>query len=106
MFFRWFICSSFQRGGNNNVQSKSFLTISEIVYRKSFNKLPKVVRFKSLFFLYQNLGYMVYRTVLQYYSGETDEDAYDMRKALSRDRDKKSMIPLSKGYVHMDELEY
>ena len=48
----------------------------------------------------------MYRTVLQYYSGETDEDAYDMRKSLSRDRDKKSMIPLSKGYVYMDELEY
>ena len=54
----------------------------------------------------QALGYVVYRTVLQYYSGETDEDAYDMRKSLSRDRDKKSMVPLSKGYVHMDELEY
>merc|ERR1711934_576748 len=54
--------------------------------------------------MYKNLGYVVYRTVLQYYSGETDEDAYDMRKALSRDRDKKTMIPLSKGYVHMDEL--
>ena len=77
-------------------------------YRKEcdITKLPKVVLFKSLFFLYQNLGYVVYRTVLQYYSGETDEDAYDMRKALSRDRDKKTMIPLSKGYVHMDELEY
>ena len=80
-------------------------------YRKecndhNINEIPKVRRFKSLFFLFQNLGYVVYRTVLQYYSGETDEDAYDMRKALSRDRDKKSMIPLSKGYVHMDELEY
>ena len=49
---------------------------------------------------------MVYRTVLQYYSGDTDEDASDMRKSLSLDKDKKSMIPLSKGYVHMDELEY
>ena len=49
---------------------------------------------------------MVYRTVLQYYSGETDEDAYDMRKSLSRDTDKKTMIPLKKGFVHMDELEY
>ncbi len=47
----------------------------------------------------------MYRTVLQYYSGETDEDAYDMRKALSRDPDKKSMLPL-KEPVHMDELEY
>jgi hypothetical protein len=26
----------------------------------------------------------MFRTVLDYYSGEVDEDAYDMRKALSR----------------------
>jgi N-terminal acetyltransferase B complex catalytic subunit len=41
--------------------------------------------------MYKNLGYIVYRTVLEYYSG--DEDAYDMRKALKRDVEKKSMIP-------------
>ena len=29
---------------------------------------------------YHQLGYTVYRTVLQYYSGDNDEDAYDMRK--------------------------
>ncbi len=39
--------------------------------------------------MYRALGYVVYRTVLQYYSGETDEDAFDMRKALPRDVDKK-----------------
>jgi len=55
--------------------------------------------------MYHQLGYVVYRTVLQYYSGETDEDAYDMRKALPRDRDKKSMIPLKKP-VDMEELDY
>ncbi|KAG5677918.1 hypothetical protein PVAND_007634 [Polypedilum vanderplanki] len=43
--------------------------------------------------MYKLLGYIVYRTVLEYYSG--DENAYDMRKALKRDVDKKSMIPLS-----------
>ena len=42
---------------------------------------------------YKKLGYTVYRTVLQYYSGENDEDAYDMRKALTIDVDKKSVIP-------------
>jgi len=55
--------------------------------------------------MYQELGYVVYRTVLQYYSGDKDEDAYDMRKALPRDIDKRSMVPL-KEPVHMDELEY
>lgn len=54
---------------------------------------------------YQQLGYIVYRTVLQYYSGENDEDAYDMRKALPRDEMKKSVIPLPNP-VHMDELDY
>lgn len=68
--------------------------------------------------MYQQLGYIVYRTVLEYYNGDPDEDAYgeffskelklenfyvkiklslftDMRKALSRDVKKKSMIPLT-----------
>ncbi|MGH0123280.1 UNVERIFIED_CONTAM: hypothetical protein FKN15_021020 [Acipenser sinensis] len=47
--------------------------------------------------MYKQLGYSVYRTVMEYYSasnGEPDEDAYDMRKALSRDTEKKSIIPL------------
>ncbi|MCL4142603.1 UNVERIFIED_CONTAM: hypothetical protein GTU68_002842 [Idotea baltica] len=45
--------------------------------------------------MYKKLGYIIFRTVLQYYSGEQDEDAYDMRKALSRDVQKKSVIPLT-----------
>uniref|UniRef100_A0A8C5MDZ8 N-alpha-acetyltransferase 20 n=1 Tax=Leptobrachium leishanense TaxID=445787 RepID=A0A8C5MDZ8_9ANUR len=47
--------------------------------------------------MYKQLGYSVYRTVIEYYSasnGEPDEDAYDMRKALSRDTEKKSIVPL------------
>ncbi|XP_023341434.1 N-alpha-acetyltransferase 20 [Eurytemora carolleeae] len=55
--------------------------------------------------IYEKLGYTVYRTVLEYYSGETDEDAYDMRKSLSRDRLQKSMIPLLEP-VRIDDLEY
>lgn len=41
--------------------------------------------------MYRRLGYIIYRTVLEYYSG--DEDAFDMRKAMKRDVEKKSMIP-------------
>ncbi|KAI7697633.1 N-alpha-acetyltransferase 20, partial [Sarcoptes scabiei] len=44
--------------------------------------------------MYKNLGYTVYRQVLEYYTGDPDEDAYDMRKALSKDKEKKSIIPL------------
>ncbi|PPS13375.1 hypothetical protein GOBAR_AA07200 [Gossypium barbadense] len=49
------------------------------------------------------LGYVIYRRVLRYYSGE--EDGLDMRKALSRDVEKKSIIPLKRP-VTPDELEY
>ncbi|XP_078038343.1 N-alpha-acetyltransferase 20 A isoform X2 [Augochlora pura] len=45
--------------------------------------------------MYKQLGYIVYRTVLEYYNGDPDEDAFDMRKALSRDLEKKSVIPLT-----------
>mmetsp|Transcript_113448 Transcript_113448/g.315540 ORF Transcript_113448/g.315540 Transcript_113448/m.315540 type:complete len:175 (+) Transcript_113448:119-643(+) len=38
---------------------------------------------------YKSLGYVVYRTVVGYYSG--DEDAFDMRKPMSRDKEKKSV---------------
>jgi N-terminal acetyltransferase B complex catalytic subunit len=42
--------------------------------------------------MYKKLGYVVYRRILNYYSGE--EDAYDMRKALLRqDPERRSEIP-------------
>jgi len=45
--------------------------------------------------MYKQLGYIVYRRVLEYYSGDPDEDAFDMRKALSQDVEKTSVIPLT-----------
>merc|ERR1711879_576000 len=42
---------------------------------------------KAAIAMYEKFGYVVYRTVVGYYSGE--EDAYDMRKPLPRDKDKK-----------------
>lgn len=48
--------------------------------------------------MYQQLGYSVYRRVLGYYRGSTNgaQDAFDMRKALPRDVNKQSIIPLPK----------
>lgn len=43
--------------------------------------------------MYRNLGYVVYRKIDGYYTGPPDEDAFDMRKALSRDPEKKSEGP-------------
>ena len=50
-------------------------------------------------------GYSTYRRVLGYYSGENPEDALDMRKALPRDKDKESIVPLEHP-VHPEDLEW
>jgi len=54
--------------------------------------------------MYNKLGYCIYRTVLNYYSGSPEEDAYDMRKALSRDPGRLSMVPL-KEPVRPEDIE-
>ncbi|POW01294.1 hypothetical protein PSHT_12591 [Puccinia striiformis] len=47
--------------------------------------------------MYEHFGYSVYQRVVKYYSGGgvgdnlDEEDAYDMRKALSLDKDRKSV---------------
>ena len=55
--------------------------------------------------MYRKFGYSTYRRVLGYYMGEDPEDALDMRKALPRDRDKKSVIPLDHP-VYPEDLEW
>ena len=61
--------------------------------------------------MYKKMGYVVYRRVLNYYHGggvfPKDEDALDMRKALSRNetRSRSSVIPLAKP-IQPHELEY
>eukprot|EP00127_Corallochytrium_limacisporum_P004128 Clim_evm73s157 gene=Clim_evmTU73s157 len=54
--------------------------------------------------MYEKRGYVVYRRVIGYYYGTNSEDAYDMRLALSADKDKKSVIPLKRP-VYPEELE-
>ena len=75
------------------------------------------LRCASVQYLDQQFGYSVYRTVLGYYSGA--EDAYgacicvhagwyaddmrtDMRKAMPRDVEKKSIIPLKRPVRAID----
>ncbi|KAL7276960.1 N-alpha-acetyltransferase 20 [Rhizina undulata] len=43
--------------------------------------------------MYERMGYSVYRRVVEYYSGsspgEVDEDAFDMRKPMKRDKERR-----------------
>jgi len=59
--------------------------------------------------LYMALGYIIYRRIIDYYSGDIsngfqDEDAFDMRKALSRDVERKTVIP-HRNPIRCSELE-
>ncbi|KAF9186452.1 N-terminal acetyltransferase [Haplosporangium sp. Z 11] len=49
--------------------------------------------------MYTQLGYSIYRTVREYYSGETSEDAFDMRKPLKRDVDRKSVRENGESFI-------
>ena len=53
--------------------------------------------------MYKQLGYIVFREIENYYSGE--EDAYDMRKALPRDK-KEESYKCNKFRIKPHELEY
>mmetsp|Transcript_29548 Transcript_29548/g.59395 ORF Transcript_29548/g.59395 Transcript_29548/m.59395 type:complete len:176 (-) Transcript_29548:1162-1689(-) len=55
--------------------------------------------------MYEKFGYVKYRRVLGYYSGDDPEDAWDMRKALARDEKKQSVIPMDRP-VLPQELEW
>ena len=58
--------------------------------------------------MYEKFGYIKYRRVLDYYTSdgiEDGEDAWDMRKALPRDKKKESVIPL-KHPIRPEDLEW
>lgn len=63
--------------------------------------------------LYKGLGYSVFRRVLDYYSDDPSpgaeegkgEDAYDMRKPLKRDKDRKHVRENGESFeVHPEDV--
>lgn len=53
--------------------------------------------------MYQKMGYTTFRTITGYYTGVKPEDALDMRKPLSRDENKESLIT-DKTIMTVEEL--
>ena len=54
--------------------------------------------------MYQSMGYLIYRTVVGYYSGP-EEDAYDMRKSMPRDKNKETLYT-ERNCISPSELEF
>ena len=72
---------------------------------KFYIRYTSHVLFSLAISMYEKFGYIKYRRVLGYYSGDDPEDALDMRKALPRDKHKQSVIPLDKP-VLPEDLEW
>jgi N-terminal acetyltransferase B complex catalytic subunit len=86
------VSSDHRRLGLASLLMKYLETTSEFSYDAYFVDLFVRVSNILAIFMYSSLDYHIYRRVLEYYSGE--EDAFDMRKALQRDKEKKSIVPL------------
>lgn len=56
--------------------------------------------------MYKNIGYKIFRTIPSYYTGasEEEESAYDMRRALSRDKDKSSEKPCTDPNYPLEDV--
>ena len=56
--------------------------------------------------MYKNIGYKIFRTIPNYYTGgpEEEENAYDMRRALSRDKDKSSEKPCTDPNYPLEDV--
>jgi N-terminal acetyltransferase B complex catalytic subunit len=97
------VAPQFRRLGVAKQLMDSLETVSDDVHNAYFVDLFVRSSNSLAISMYRKFGYEIYRQVLGYYSGE--EDAYDMRKSLSRDPGKESMVPMDRP-VSPSELEW
>jgi len=83
------VAPEFRRSGVANRLMEYIEEISTKVHDNYFVDLFVRPTNKAALSFYEGLGYVIYRTVVGYYS--EDEDAYDMRKPLARDKEQKSI---------------
>jgi len=91
---------SFRRLGVASNLMDNLETITSNIHHGYFVDLFVRVSNKVAIGMYERMGYVIYRRILDYYG---DEDGYDMRKAMPRDKNKTSMIPL-KEPVHPNSM--
>jgi N-terminal acetyltransferase B complex catalytic subunit len=99
------VAPEFRRLGLASKLMDSLEDVSENSYNANFVDLFVRESNSLAIGMYRKFGYEVYRRIIGYYSGEMPEDGLDMRKALGRDPEKKSMVPL-KDPVMPEDLEW
>jgi N-terminal acetyltransferase B complex catalytic subunit len=87
------ICEDYRRLGIATMLMNVLESVSDRYFHANFVDLyvrPSNVQAQAL---YSKMGYVCYRRILDYYE-TLHEDGLDWRKSLSRDPDKKFMVPL------------
>ncbi|CCX33861.1 acyl-CoA N-acyltransferase [Pyronema domesticum] len=89
------VAPSYRRLGLAKTMMDELERITDDTYKGYFVDLYVRVSNELAIGMYERLGYSVYRTVIDYYSGsrpgDPDEDAYDMRKPSKRDKKRESI---------------
>ncbi|KAG0134486.1 acyl-CoA N-acyltransferase [Tuber indicum] len=98
------VAPDYRRLGLAKTMMDELERVTTSVYNGYFVDLYVRVSNEIAIRMYEGMGYSVYRTVVEYYSsssggggggatvgGDGDEDAYDMRKPMRRDKHRKSV---------------
>jgi N-terminal acetyltransferase B complex catalytic subunit len=97
------VSPEFRRLGLGNLLMNELESVSSKIYNCWFVDLfVRKSNWKAIG-MYEKFGYVGFRKVLGYYSGE--EDAWDMRKKLDRDCGGHSVVPLQRP-IQPDEIEW
>ncbi|KAJ3439399.1 n-alpha-acetyltransferase 20 [Anaeramoeba flamelloides] len=96
------VSPEYRRIGQASTLMKVLETISDKVYNGYFVDLYVRASNTVAFDMYSKMDYHLFRRVLNYYSGE--EDGLDLRKALSRDVNKESIVPLGRDVTDEDDF--
>mmetsp|Transcript_18278 Transcript_18278/g.52783 ORF Transcript_18278/g.52783 Transcript_18278/m.52783 type:complete len:176 (-) Transcript_18278:162-689(-) len=99
------VAPAYRRLGLAKTLMDDLETISDDTYNAYFVDLFVRASNTLAIDMYEKFGYIQYRRVLGYYSGDDPEDAFDMRKALPRDRGRESVVPMDRP-VKPEELEW
>lgn len=102
------VSPEYRRIGIAALLMRNLETTSDVVYKTNYVDLFVRASNDVAINMYKKFGYSVYQRVLGYYSagvGHRKEDGLDMRKAMSRDVNKLSIIPRSHP-VKPSDLEF
>ncbi|KAH0791402.1 N-alpha-acetyltransferase 20-like [Histomonas meleagridis] len=97
------VCEDYRRLGIASTLMNMLEKTSDSFYEAQFVDLYVRPTNTMAHQMYYKLGYILYRRIINYYES-INEDGFDMRKSLSRDKEKKFMIPLDRP-ISKDELD-